>query len=223
MKLFGSDHSQILRVFRKLNLGLDEWAVLYAKSTCYSKALKSLRNLQYVRRPGPDLGCSAIGWICKDRKHSTVWRHRVHKTGTSHLTLRYERCIGTGHNWRWSFSSCQVLGLLKSWVIIPSLYWMSYWPSLKMIKTAFGNFFTSIQSTLLFHFSCMIIHNWFNFKLQLKINSNFIQIVGTAARFFLIDALCLMYCKVMLDNKMSLLKSNEKYGTTIIHIQYWVV
>jgi hypothetical protein len=32
-------------------------------ATCYSKALKRLRNLQYVRRPGPDSGCSAIGWM----------------------------------------------------------------------------------------------------------------------------------------------------------------
>jgi hypothetical protein len=32
-------------------------------ATCYSEALKRLRNLQYVRRPGPDSGCSAIGWM----------------------------------------------------------------------------------------------------------------------------------------------------------------
>jgi hypothetical protein len=32
-------------------------------ATCYSKALKRLRNLQYVRRPRLDLGCSAIGWM----------------------------------------------------------------------------------------------------------------------------------------------------------------
>jgi hypothetical protein len=32
-------------------------------ATCYSKAQKRLRNLQYVRRPGPDSGCLAIGWM----------------------------------------------------------------------------------------------------------------------------------------------------------------
>jgi hypothetical protein len=32
-------------------------------ATFYSKALKRLRKLQYVKRPGPDSGCSAIGWM----------------------------------------------------------------------------------------------------------------------------------------------------------------
>jgi hypothetical protein len=35
-------------------------------ATCYSKALKRLRNLQYVRRPGPDPGCSAIAFFMLD-------------------------------------------------------------------------------------------------------------------------------------------------------------
>jgi hypothetical protein len=36
-------------------------------------SLLQLRNLQYVRRPGPDLGCSAIRWMESQRLlHSTA-------------------------------------------------------------------------------------------------------------------------------------------------------
>jgi hypothetical protein len=38
-----------------------------------SKALKRLRNLQYVRRPGPDSGCSAVG---NKIKHSSLGNNK---------------------------------------------------------------------------------------------------------------------------------------------------
>jgi hypothetical protein len=64
-------------------------------ATCYSEAFKKLRNLQYVRRPGPDSGCSAIRWMdgwmdgwMQDREvtsvHPFIW---IFLTETTQLIL----------------------------------------------------------------------------------------------------------------------------------------
>jgi hypothetical protein len=56
-------------------------------ATCYSKAIKRLRNLQHVRRPGPDSGCSAIGWI---KSRSMKWMGRIARTGRWELHTEFQ-------------------------------------------------------------------------------------------------------------------------------------